>query len=180
MSLEGIADLPLHEGHVPQWLAKLMKRLAKAILTIMVDEFGPDRVVERLSNPLWFQAFNNVIGMDWDSSGSTTVTTAILKEVTWENPDLGLLVLGGKGSRARQIPLEIPRAVKVLNLGRDHSSILERVSKFIPKISLKEIASCVFPTPVGPTKKEESPINYPDKHFEVHTDEAECLCFRKV
>ena len=82
MGLEGIAELPLHDGHVPPWLANIMKRLAHAILRIMVEEFGPGKVVERFSNPLWFQAFNNVIGMDWDSSGSTTVTTGILKIVT--------------------------------------------------------------------------------------------------
>jgi Uncharacterized conserved protein len=79
--LEGIADLPLHEGKVPSWLASIMKRLSKAIIDVMIIEWGEEKVLERLSNPLWFQAFNNVIGMDWDSSGSTTVTLGILKEV---------------------------------------------------------------------------------------------------
>ncbi len=134
MMLEGVSELPLHEGHVPPWLARIMKKLAKAILEIMVLEFGPDKVVERLSNPLWFQALNNIIGMDWDSSGSTTVTTGILKEVTWNNPDLGILVLGGKGRNARKVPEEIPRAVEVLNLGTQHVELLERSSRLIAKI----------------------------------------------
>ena len=134
MPLEGIADLPLHDGHVPQWLARIMKRLAKAILEIMVVEFGPDKVVERFSNPLWFQAFNNVIGMDWDSSGSTTVTTGILKEVTWRYPELGVLVLGGKGDRARNVPYEVPRAVEILGLSDNVGKELVEASRLIAKI----------------------------------------------
>ncbi len=131
--LEGIAELPLHTGHVPPWLIRVMEKLAHAILEIMVEEYGPNKIIERFSNPLWFQAFNNVIGMDWDSSGSTTVTTGILRQVTWNNPDLGFLVLGGKGSRARSVPQEVYRAVDLLGLDTD-PSILARVSRLIAKI----------------------------------------------
>ncbi|MCD6301857.1 MAG: DUF763 domain-containing protein [Staphylothermus sp.] len=134
MMLEGISELPLHDGHVPPWLARIMKNLAKALLEIMVMEFGPDKVVERLSNPLWFQAFNNIIGMDWDSSGSTTVTTGILKEVTWNYPELGVLVLGGKGKNARKVPEEIPKAIEILNLKTHYAKQLERSSRLIAKI----------------------------------------------
>jgi len=62
MSFEGFVDLPLHDGRVPSWLLKIMVRLANAILSVMVSEFGSAKVVERLSHPLWFQAFNNVMG----------------------------------------------------------------------------------------------------------------------
>ena len=113
--IEGIVELPLHEGHVPRWLANLMKRLAKAIIEVMVIEYGPDKVVERLSNPLWFQALNNIIGMDWDSSGSTTVTTAILRQVLIDG-DLGVMVLGGKGKRALSIEEDLKDAAEKLNL----------------------------------------------------------------
>ncbi len=134
MSLEGIADLPLHDGHVPQWLARIMKRLAKAILEIMVEEFGPDKIVERFSNPLWFQAFNNIIGMDWDSSGATTVTTGILKEITWKYPELGILILGGKGERARNVPGEVPKAIDILGLSDNIGRELVESSRLIAKI----------------------------------------------
>ncbi|MEM4041160.1 MAG: DUF763 domain-containing protein, partial [Ignisphaera sp.] len=73
MYIHGIAELSLHDGHVPPYLLELMKRLGRAIAMYIVDVFGPIELVKRLSDPLWFQAFNNVIGMDWDSSGSTTV-----------------------------------------------------------------------------------------------------------
>ncbi|MEM4984809.1 MAG: DUF763 domain-containing protein, partial [Sulfolobales archaeon] len=95
----GVADLPLHEGRVPSWLLNVMKRMTRAIVKLVVLEKGPPYLLKRLSNPLWFQALNNAIGMDWDSSGSTTVTTAILREVlAWEN--LGVWVAGGKGTRS--------------------------------------------------------------------------------
>ncbi len=132
--LEGIADLPLHDGRVPPWIANIMKRLAKAIIEIIVDEYGPDTVLEKLSNPLWFQAFNNVIGMDWDSSGSTTVTTGVLKEITWKNKELGFLVLGGKGEKARRVPAELVEATKILGLSPDYAGRLEEASRLVAKI----------------------------------------------
>ncbi|MEB3772694.1 MAG: DUF763 domain-containing protein, partial [Desulfurococcales archaeon] len=98
--MTGIAELPLHTGHVPRWMLKLMRDLAKNIVEIIVLEHGPETLLQGLLNPLWFQAFNNVIGMDWDSSGSTTVLTGILKDITWKNPELGIVVLGGKGSKS--------------------------------------------------------------------------------
>ena len=63
-----------------------------------------------------FQSFNNVIGMDWDSSGSTTVLTGILKTVTWRNPELGVIVLGGKGEKAKEVPEEVKRIPNIFNV----------------------------------------------------------------
>ncbi|WP_149528923.1 DUF763 domain-containing protein [Sulfuracidifex tepidarius] len=107
MEIDGIADLPLHEGHVPPYLIPIMKRMSAAVIRIMIDEWGPAKVVERLSNPLWFQGLNNLIGMDWDSSGSTTVTLGILKEAI--PPEEGVAILGGKGKNSLKIPEEIER-----------------------------------------------------------------------
>ncbi|MGC9012299.1 DUF763 domain-containing protein [Thermogladius sp.] len=134
MSLEGVAELPLHEGSVPTWLLRIMERMSLAILRIMVEEFGPDKVVERFSNPLWFQGFNNVIGMDWDSSGSTTVLTGVLKSVTWRSPDLGLLVLGGKGGNARRVPQEVATATRLFDLGDEKARELEKASRLVAKV----------------------------------------------
>ncbi len=131
--MEGIADLPLHEGHVPIWLLKLMRKLAKAIIDIFILEYGPDKLVERLSNPLWFQAFNNTIGMDWDSSGSTTVTLAILKSIL-NAEEHGVLVLGGKGLKAKTVPEEINYAVEKLNLPSKLGDKLKKASKLTAKV----------------------------------------------
>lgn len=130
MEIEGIADLPLHTGHVPGWLVPIMKRLAKSIIDIMIIEWGPEKVIDRLSNPLWFQAFNNVIGMDWDSSGSTTVTLGILKDVV--NPkEEGIAVLGGKGKNALKVPEELQALSKVFNVDAER---LAKVSKLVAKV----------------------------------------------
>lgn len=119
----GIALLPLHDGHVPSWLARYMKRLAKAIASVIVEEYGPGEFVRRLADPFWFQAFNNAIGMDWDSSGSTTVTIGILRQVTDEDPGLGLVVSGGKGQLARSPPKELPK--KAERIGAPSRSVDE-------------------------------------------------------
>ncbi|HIP56779.1 MAG TPA: DUF763 domain-containing protein [Ignisphaera aggregans] len=109
MGLEGIADLPLHTGKVPSWLIPYMRRLGKAIVELIIDEFGPHELVKRFADPFWFQAFNNVIGMDWDSSGSTTVVVYVLKSIAPPQRfnELGLAVVGGKGVDARKVPEEL-------------------------------------------------------------------------
>ncbi len=98
--------MPLHGGRVPRWLYARMVRLAGLVLRVMHEEHGPEGIVERLSSPLWFQALNNLIGMDWDSSGSTTVTTAVLREAL-ERSDLELRVVGGKGRAALSVPQQL-------------------------------------------------------------------------
>ena len=128
MEIEGIADLPLHTGHVPPWLVPIMKRLAKAIIEIMLIEWGPYKIIERFSNPLWFQGFNNAIGMDWDSSGSTTVTLGILKEVIDPKAN-GFAVLGGKGKNA----LKVQEEIDLLPYDVDKAK-LKRISKIVAKV----------------------------------------------
>ncbi len=119
MCAAGYADLPLHGGHVPPWLIRVMREMAERILEILVLEYGAAEAVRRLSDPLWFQAFNNIIGMDWDSSGSTTVTTGIVREVTWRRPDLGFIVVGGKGRRMLRVPEEVGEAAKRIHADVD-------------------------------------------------------------
>ncbi|MEM4965624.1 MAG: DUF763 domain-containing protein [Sulfolobales archaeon] len=131
--MSGIAYLPLHEGHVPRWLLEYMMRLASSILKALYEIYDPRDILRRFSDPLWFQAFNNVIGMDWDSSGSTTVVTAIVKSITWRN-DLGFLVLGGKGVHSKDTLKEIPEAVKRFDLGEDSISMYTRISRLTAKI----------------------------------------------
>ena len=66
----GTADLPLHYGRVPRWLAERMALLGREITRIMVEERGPSEFLSRLSDPFWFQALGCVMGMDWHSSGN--------------------------------------------------------------------------------------------------------------
>ncbi|MCL4397261.1 DUF763 domain-containing protein [Candidatus Parvarchaeota archaeon] len=106
--MTGIADLPLHYGHVPDYLLKTMKGMCDAIVHTMLYEYGEDKLLERLSNPMWFQALNNAIGMDWDSSGSTTVLLSILKQVIKQKD--GIAVFGGKGKASVSVKDELRSA----------------------------------------------------------------------
>src|SRR5574342_55782 len=79
MKRSGIADLPLHGGRVPAWLAERMTRLGSAIAEAVLDQYGPSELLTRLSDPFWFQALGSVMGMDWHSSGITTSVLGALK-----------------------------------------------------------------------------------------------------
>ena len=108
MQRTGVARLPLHYGKAPRWLVVRMQKLAKEIVTIIVDEYGSGEFLKRLSDPFWFQALGCVLGYDWHSSGVTTVVTGVLKQAIVPR-EHGLAVCGGKGKVSRQTPLEIVR-----------------------------------------------------------------------
>ncbi len=102
------ADLPLHHGKVPPWLAERMSRLGGAIIESIMLEYGKQEVLSRLSDPLWFQALGCVMGMDWHSSGITTSVMGALKKAL--NPkfrELGIYICGGKGKYSRATPTEL-------------------------------------------------------------------------
>ena len=104
----GTADLPLHTGRAPAWLFDRMKQLAPAIVETIVADRGPAAVLERLSDPHWFQAFGCVLGFDWHSSGVTTTVCGALKEgLAGREADTGIYVAGGKGKTSRRTPDEL-------------------------------------------------------------------------
>ncbi|MEJ2884751.1 DUF763 domain-containing protein [Pedobacter sp. GR22-6] len=110
MKRSGSADLPLHHGHVPKWLAERMSRLGLAITEAIVADYGSAEVMRRLSDPFWFQSLGAVMGMDWHSSGITTSVMGALKAAL--NPhyrELGIYICGGKGNKSRQTPEELLR-----------------------------------------------------------------------
>lgn len=128
----GVADLPLHSGSVPPWLYDIMKRMSRAIIKLVILEYGSSHLLTRLANPLWFQALNNAIGMDWDSSGSTTVTTAVLREVLAQE-NLGLWAVGGKGVKSTEVPKELDVLTSKGLITSGLSSKLSQVSKLAAK-----------------------------------------------
>ncbi|MGC9130238.1 MAG: DUF763 domain-containing protein [Pyrobaculum sp.] len=130
MRLSGVADLPLHGGHVPYWLLARMRKLSFLILHVMNDLYGPDGIVERFAHPVFFQAFNNIIGMDWDSSGSTTVTTAVVKEAL-RSSDIPVRVAGGKGRHALNTPNELSEISRLFGLDAD---VLITASRLVAKV----------------------------------------------
>jgi len=102
----GFAELPLHRGRAPQWLVKRMIRLARGIIAVIIDEYGCDVLLQRISDPYWFQALGCVLGYDWHSSGVTTVLTGVLKSAI-DHEEFGLAVCGGKGKASTKAPSEI-------------------------------------------------------------------------
>jgi hypothetical protein len=95
MKRSGFSDLPLHGGRVPSWLYERMGKLSKAIIQVMVAEYGRGELLKRMSDPFWFQSFGAVLGMDWHSSGITTsVLGAVKKAINPISDELGIYVLG--------------------------------------------------------------------------------------
>ena len=104
----GHADLPLHYGKVPEWLAQRMSLLGGAIVESIVIEYGRDVLLQKISDPFWFQSLGCVLGMDWHSSGITTsVMGALKRSVNKKSADLGIYICGGRGKQSRQTPAEL-------------------------------------------------------------------------
>lgn len=110
MKRSGHADLPLHYGKVPPWLAERMSKLGGAIVESVITEYGKSEVLRRLSDPLWFQALGCVLGMDWHSSGITTsVMGALKKAINPVSKEWGIYICGGRGKHSRNTPGELMR-----------------------------------------------------------------------
>src|SRR3954447_17178367 len=132
MKRSGIADLPLHGGRVPPWLAERMTTLGTAIVESVLYHHGPSEFLTRLSDPFWFQALGSVMGMDWHSSGITTSVLGALKRGL--NPrahELGIYICGGRGRHSRNTPAEL-RAVAERR-GLDGESLV-RTSRLTARI----------------------------------------------
>jgi hypothetical protein len=108
MKRSGTADLPLHNGRVPQWLVERMTRLGTAITEAIIYHYGSSAFLSRLSDPFWFQALGAVMGMDWHSSGITTSVMGALKRGLGPQADeLGIYICGGRGRFSRNTPQEL-------------------------------------------------------------------------
>ncbi len=128
----GSADLPLHYGHVPPWLAQRMAKLGLAITEAILVEYGKSEVLRRLSNPFWFQSLGAVMGMDWHSSGITTsVMGALKKAINPLSKELGIYICGGKGKYSRETPNELLKIAEKTGL---NGIELVRSSKLSAKV----------------------------------------------
>ena len=108
MKRSGTADLPLHGGRVPQWLAERMTKLGTAITETIIQDYGTSSFLARLSDPFWFQALGAVMGMDWHSSGVTTSVMGALKRgLAPRAGELGIYICGGRGRLSRNTPQEL-------------------------------------------------------------------------
>lgn len=132
MKRSGSADLPLHYGHVPRWLAERMAKLGLAITESILTEYGTESMLKKLSDPYWFQSFGAVMGMDWHSSGITTsVMGALKRAVNPHSKQLGLYICGGKGKFSRGTPAELLKIADNTGMNGDE---LVRCSKLSAKV----------------------------------------------
>jgi hypothetical protein len=129
----GIANLPLHGGKAPAWLTVRMRKLAKEIVNIMIDEHGADTFLVRMSDPYWFQAFGCVLAYDWHSSGVTTVLTGVLKQAL-SPEEHGIAVCGGKGKTSRKTPTEIAEIGEKFGFSENQIQALTYTSKMTAKV----------------------------------------------
>lgn len=128
----GTANLPLHGGRVPAWLASRMAALGRVICEAIVDHYGRPELLRRLADPFWFQAFGSVMGMDWHSSGITTSVIGALKRgLAPVQRELGVYVCGGRGAHSRRTPAELAALGECAGL--DAPSLI-RTSRLVAKI----------------------------------------------
>ena len=149
MKRSGIADLPLHGGRVPAWLAERMTSLGTAIVESVVHHYGRSELLTRLSDPFWFQALGAVMGMDWHSSGITTSVMGALKRGLTapaspkrgrdggKGGELGIFICGGRGRHSRRTPDELRALADRVSLDGD---TLVRTSRLTARIDNNAIA----------------------------------------
>ena len=138
MKRSGYADLPLHGGRVPAWLAARMVKLGSAISESVLSHYGRSALLSRLSDPFWFQALGSVMGMDWHSSGITTSVLGALKRgLNPRSHELGVHFCGGRGQHARNTPHEL-RALAARS-GLDGDALIE-TSRLTARIDNNAIA----------------------------------------
>jgi hypothetical protein len=138
MKRSGIADLPLHGGRVPQWLAERMTMLGAAIAETIIHDYGTSAFLSRLSDPFWFQALGAVMGMDWHSSGITTSVMGALKRgLASRAHELGIYICGGRGRHSRNTPHELRQIAE--RRGFDGEALV-RTSRLTARIDNNAIA----------------------------------------
>ena len=135
----GTAQLPLHYGKAPRWLFERMRRLAREITICIVDTYGAEAMLRRISDPFWFQALGCVLGFDWHSSGVTTTVCGALKEgIKGEEKYLGLFIAGGKGKTSRNTPREIEAVCDQLSLDGEPLIYASRLSAKVDSAAVQD------------------------------------------
>lgn len=131
----GIATFTLDTGKCPPWLFERMVKLGREMARVLIEEYGPDEFIRRISDPVWFQSLGTVLAFDWNSSGITTILTAALKEaIRGEERNFGVFICGGKGKTSRKTPEEIQRWGEWIGLPEAGTENLVYNSKMAAKV----------------------------------------------
>lgn len=131
----GVATFTLDNGKCPPWLFERMVSLGRSMTDVLIEEYGPDEYIKRISDPVWFQSFGTVLAFDWNASGLTTILTAALKEaIRGREKELGVFIAGGKGKTSRKTPDEILNFGRRLDLSEKTTKDLVYSSKMSAKV----------------------------------------------
>jgi hypothetical protein len=109
-----------------------MVKLAGAISDVMLLECGSEEYLRRLADPFWFQAFSCVLGFDWHSSGTTTVTCGALKKALDGRKDL--VMVGGKGKMSLKTPEELAEVADLNDMSEQIQERLLYASRMCAKV----------------------------------------------
>ena len=109
ISRVGFAELRLCTGYVPMY--NEMVKLAKPLISLLIEEYGIKELINRFSNPYWFQSLALAMGFEHNYTGATTVTLKAIKEAI-NNENLGVKLVGGKGKAATSLPNELDKLVE--------------------------------------------------------------------
>lgn len=135
----GSADLPLHNGRVPAWLAERMARIGGAVVSSIVQYYGQEAFLSRISDPFWFQALGCVMGMDWHSSGITTsVLGALKKSLNPQAGELGIYICGGRGKHSLKTPQELLKIGDKEGLNADQLVYNSRLTAKVDNTALQD------------------------------------------
>jgi hypothetical protein len=145
MKRSGSADLPLHNGHVPNWLYQRMSRLGLAITEAILTEYGKEEFLRRMADPFWFQSFGAVMGMDWHSSGITTsVLGALRRAINPHSKELGIYLCGGKGKHSLQTPAELLAIADKTGLNGQELVRCSRLSAKVDNNAVQDVFSFIY------------------------------------
>jgi len=132
---KGIATFTLDNGKCPPWLFERMVKLGSSMTDVLIEEYGPDEYIKRISDPVWFQSLGTVLAFDWNASGLTTILTAALKEaIRGRERELGVFIAGGKGSTSIKTPDQILYFGQRLDLSEKTTKELVYSSKMSAKV----------------------------------------------
>lgn len=127
--------MTLDTGKCPRWLFERMVKLGREMTRVLIEEYGPDEYIRRLSDPAWFQSLGTVLAFDWNASGLTTILTAALKEaMRGREREFGVVICGGKGKTSRKTPDEIKQWGHHLSLPASHTENLIYNSRMSAKV----------------------------------------------
>jgi hypothetical protein len=100
-----------------------MVKLSGKISDVIMDEFGADELLARISDKDWFQAFACAVGYDWHSSGTTTVTIGAMKEALNDSGEI--FIAGGKGKAGTNTPKDIAEGTSRLSMSSSSEKFIE-------------------------------------------------------